>query len=226
MLAVVGCLLAASVLLTAAGLEWLQASIAMEPPLPEVRKTFTGGEVINGLVGIGILVGAAGLALIATRWLGRLIVAAVLIVVGLLTLGGVGFFLSDGGLQTAWSWAQDYATAGSSVFPDREVSPAPAVVAILGAVIAAAVGTFTTVRSRRWPVMGARYQRPPRPSTAGNESLPSATVHRPASVNLSPESREAAMWSALERGEDPTLSSSDPPAQAAAEPPDQPVSGR
>lgn len=224
-LAIVGCLVAAGVLLAASGLEWLQASIAMEPPLPEVEKAFTGGEVINALVGIGILVGAAGLALIASRWPGRLVVAVVLIVVGLVTVVGVGFFLYDGGGQTAWSWAQAHAAPGSSAFPEREVTPAPAVGALLGAVLAVAVGILTIVRCRRWPVMGARYERRTRSSTGHTLTAPvatgAATRH-----DSAPAVTEAAMWSALERGEDPTATSPDPRSHEAAEPPDQPVSGR
>lgn len=224
-LAVTGCAIAAGALLIASGFDWLRASIAMEPPLPEVSKAFTGGEVIDALVGIGILVGAAGLALLATRWPGRLAVAVLLIVVALLTVVSVGFFLYDGGRQMAWSWAQAYATPGSSTFPDHEVSPVPAVVAILGGLIAVFVGTFTILRARRWPVMGARYQRRTRPA-AGNPASASATANQPASGHLSPGNHEAEMWSALERGEDPTLTSSDSRGQEVTEPPDHPVSDR
>lgn len=224
-LAVVGCLVAAGALLTASGLDWLQASVAIEPPLPDARETFTGAEIIDALVGIGVLSGAAGLALIATRWPGRLAVGIVLTVVGLLTLVQIGFFLYDGGMQTAWNWAQAYAADGSSVFPDHEVSPTPAVVAILGAGIAVAVGVFATVSGRRWPLMGARYERRSR-SAEGYRSPASSSENSPASADLSPESREAAMWSALERGEDPTATEPDSRTGQAFEPPDQPVSGR
>lgn len=225
LVAVMSCLLAAGVLLAASGLDWLQASIAMEPPLPDARKSFTGGEVIDALVAIGILVGAAGLALIATRWPGRLAVGVVLIVGGLLTLAQVGFFLYDAGMQTAWSWAQDYATAGSSVLPDHQVSPAPAVVALLGGLITVNVGIFTIVRRRRWPVMGARYER--RARSRADDTLPAPGTNGPeAQVDTAPVVTEAAMWSALERGEDPTATSPDPRAPEAAEPPDQPVPGR
>lgn len=224
-MAVVGCLAAAGVLLTASGLDWLQASIQVEPPLPDVRKTFTGGEVVDALAGFGILVGAAGLALIATKRVGRMVVAAVLIVVGLLTLLAVGFFIYDAGREDAWSWAQDYATVGSSVFPDSELSPAPAVVALLGGLIAVVVGIFTAVTGRRWPVMGARYERRG-PSAAVSPSSPPSSRSPASSVDRTPESQEAAMWSALERGEDPTAPAADPRVRQAPEPPDQPLSGR
>ena len=203
LLAVAGCLAGAAVLLLASGRAWLQVGLPAQPPLPGVSQTLSGGEVIDALVPIGILVGAAGLALIAARWLGRLVVGVVLVAVGLLILAGVGFFLYDGGWQTAWSWGQAYATAGSSVFPEHDMSPAPAVAAMFGGAIAVAVGTFTTVRCGRWPVMGARYERRTRSLSRDTRAAPAGTGSTP-QVDTAPEASEAAMWAAMDRGEDPT----------------------
>ncbi len=206
MWAVGGCLASAAILLLASGRPWLTLSLDLEPPLPPVSEKFSGSQLL-GLVPIGILAGAAGLALIASRRVGRLIVGVGLVLAGLLALARVGFFLDDRGFLVALDWAEDYVEPGVSDVPNREVSMLPAVIALLGATLVVAVGVFALARSRGWPIMGARYERRG-PSSVGND--------------------EAAMWSALERGQDPTATSPDPraaEAAEAAEPPDQPVTG-
>jgi uncharacterized membrane protein (TIGR02234 family) len=59
---------------------------------------------------------------------------------------------------------------------------------VLGGLLVAAAGGLTLARGRDWPGMGARYDRP-----SGSA--------RPGSAR--PET-EAALWDALDRGDDPT----------------------
>lgn len=223
-LAVAGCLVATSVILVSSGQRWLLAELPAEPPLPGVSQEFSGGEAVDVLMPIGLLVGAAGLALIATGRIGRLVIGVVLVAAGTLLVVAIGFFLYDDGVSVALSWAQAYAPPGGSVWPERDLAAAPAVVALIAGAIALAVGLLAIAGSRRWPVMGARYER-------GRRRVPSenaATVAAPGSVtDAAPAVNEATMWTALDRGEDPTASPPRPgPSNARETPPDRPPSGR
>jgi len=208
LLAVVGCVVAAAILLLAAGQGWLQVALSARAPLPAARETLTGQQVVDTLVPVGLLVGAAGLALIATRQIGRLVVAGIVVLAGLVVLTAVGFFLYDDGSLQAVQWAQGRVGAGESVLAERDVSTGPAVFALLGGLSCVAVGVFTLLRSASWPVMGARYQRRATSSAPDVQDRPDGadaeSSRPPAATN------EAGMWAALERGEDPTVD----PAQA------------
>ncbi len=204
LLAVAGCVTAAAVLLLATGLVWLDVAFPARPPLPGVSESLTGQDVSDSLVPIGLLVGAAGLALIATRRIGRFVVAFVLLAAGILALAITGFFLYDGGFSAALSWAQARATTvGESALPNRNLSVGPAVLALSGAGLSLAVGLLTILRGRRWPVMGSRYERRTRPVEARSESDP-PVADPAATADPSQPVSEAAIWTALDRGEDPT----------------------
>ncbi|MDQ3474983.1 MAG: Trp biosynthesis-associated membrane protein [Actinomycetota bacterium] len=227
-LAVIGCAVAAAALILAAGQVWLQVSLPRDPPLPGVSASFTGGQMASRLVPTGILAGAASLALIAGRRVVRLAVGSVLVLTGLLTLGGMWFQIEDEGFLRALSWAQRYQPADSSlesILPDRDFSAAPAWLALAGGGLILAVGLMTILRSKRWPVIGARYDRNSRPAPASSPR-PSSTVDAQGGDDGPGAFEERSMWSALERGEDPTLSVGYPPEQGARKPPNQPESSR
>lgn len=197
-LAVVGCAVAAVILVLGASQVWLSVSLPADPPLPGDQADLTGQDLVPTLLPVGLLVGAAALALLATRRLGRIVVGAVLVGAGLLVAARVGFLLYDDGRLAALSWADTRAgLPGGSVNPERDFAPAPAVVALLACLVVVAVGVWTLRTGRHWPVMGARYER--------GSATPST------SVNGSPMADEATIWKAVERGEDPTAASLVPP---------------
>ncbi|MEO7118054.1 MAG: Trp biosynthesis-associated membrane protein [Candidatus Limnocylindrales bacterium] len=188
-LAVAGCLTAAAILMMTSGQTWLELSINRGTPLPAVQEAFNGADVAKPLMPIAIIVGAAALALVAGRGAGRLGVGVVLILGGTLILVGVGYFLSDDGQLIALSWVDQFEENGSTLYAERDVSRVPAAFALLGAGLSVIVGAFTLLRGRKWPVMGARYER----RSLGD----SPNVH---DAGLS----AVAMWAAMDRGEDPT----------------------
>lgn len=195
LIAVVGCVLAAALLLLSSGWVWLDVALPALAPLPGVRDMLTGQELAPMLVPVGILTGAAGLALIATRRLGRLVVAAVLVAAGLLVAARVGFLLYDDGSLAALSWAQTRSpSVGDSPFPQRDLFEVPAVFALIAGGMVVAVGALVMFGSRRWPVMGQRYERRTR-----------------SAVEQAPATGEATMWAALDRGQDPTAAPAPPP---------------
>jgi hypothetical protein len=110
------------------------------------------------------LVGLAGAgALLATRGPLRTVVG------GLVTACGLGIVAAA---PYAWS---------------RNAAPGWPAVAALGGLALAAGGALALVRGRRWPAMGARYERRRREPDAGGRG--SGTLQT---------------WEALDRGEDPT----------------------
>lgn len=163
-LVVVGCAAAAVLALVATGRPW-QVELAVRPaPLSDLRIERTGGQLRPWLPALA-WVGLAGAgALLATAATARRVVG------GLLVLAGAG--LAAGGLTAAGG---------------AEPSPAWPVLAGLAGLLLAGAGVAAVVASRRWPALGARYQRPRPPR-------PESTAAR----------RPEALWEALDRGEDPT----------------------
>lgn len=187
--AVVLCGLGAAAILLAAGRPWAYAVVDLPPPLPTSRSTLSGRDVAPQAAALG-LAGLAGLAgLLATRGLGRVLVGASLVLLG---LAAATYSALGGRVDRA-----------AGVLADRASGPSEAVttltatpwwwVSLAGGVLLAAAGGFAMLRGRRWPGMSARYHRP---GTAGS----GRGGHAPGDP--------AAMWEELDRGGDPTA---DPP---------------
>jgi hypothetical protein len=135
--AVLGCLAGAGLALFAGTRAWVIEETARAAPLPAVTRTRTGAELAPWSTPLA-LVGLAGAgALLATRGTARALI-------------GVVLFCCGGGLL---------AGAGYRVFD--ATSPGWPVLAGVGGVGLAAGGLVTVLRGRRWPAMGARYERRP-----------------------------------------------------------------
>jgi hypothetical protein len=159
-LAVVACAAGAGLALLAAGRTWAHVTVLRPAPLPPLYEARTGTALLPWLSALGLVALAGAGALLATRGLVRAAVGV------LLLLSGLG--LAAGALSRL--------AAGAS--------PGWPLVTALGGLVVAGSGVLTVVRGRDWPGMGARYDRPARPSG---------------------EPRGAAqIWDALDRGEDPT----------------------
>jgi uncharacterized membrane protein (TIGR02234 family) len=179
--ALVLCLAGAVVVLVAGGQTWLQVDLTGTPPLPDRSLPLAGGDVASGARALG-LVGLAGVAALpAARGWGRTVLGV------LLGLAGAGV------IAQAAAVLSDAEGAAARV---AEVGRAQAVVASTGAPLAClaggvlllAAGLLVAARGRRWSALGARYDAPAaRPAAAAAEPRPGAAV-----------------WDALDRGEDPT----------------------
>jgi hypothetical protein len=142
---------AAALTLWAVSRTWSMETIPRPAPFPAERAV-SGGPA--WLTACGLVALAAAGALVAARGFGRRLVGV------LLAMMGIGVAVSGGvGLVTG------------------KVVAGP-LVAILAGLVLTACGGLAAVRERKWPVMGARYER---------------------SV---PNKRD--IWDALDRGEDPT----------------------
>jgi uncharacterized membrane protein (TIGR02234 family) len=178
--------------LFAVGRTWLRISAQRLPPLPDVTVSLSGKDLEPLVAGLGV-VGLAGVVgLLATRRWGRLVVAA------LVALSGLGVLFSAltrltapgaGGVRDLL----DESGRGAGVAADAAVTatayPGWALLAAAGGLLLALGGVAAVVRSRRWPTMSARYE------------TPAARTERPRT--------DAAVWDALDRGDDPTVGGAD-----------------
>jgi uncharacterized membrane protein (TIGR02234 family) len=208
-LALLGCLAAGGLALSAAGQRWLTVTVDRPRPLPPVVESLTGGQAAPLVPACGLLLLAAAVAVLAVRGAGRTVVGLLVVAAGA-CLAWSGLRGVTGGLTAA---AAD--DAAGLVGADSTVSGAAAAgwpaVALVAGLVAVGAGLLVTVRGRRWPGMGRRYER------TGSPVAPAATA-RP----QTPEDRHQAAWKALDRGEDPTDDATD---DATEDPAGEPAAG-
>ena len=174
--------------LFAAGQTWLRVVAERRPPLPDVTLDLSGRDLEPLVPGLGI-VGLAGVVgLLATRRWGRLAVAAVIALSGLVVLVGALRRLGVPGAEGLRDLVGDSGRA-AGVGPDAAVaataSPGWALVAAAGGLLLVLGGVLALLRSRQWPSMSARYE-------------------TPRSRLATPPTTTAAVWDSLDRGDDPT----------------------
>lgn len=163
----VGCLAAAGLVLFAATRTWLVEQTSRPAPLPPLRQARTGVDVAPWAQPLALVGCAGAVALTATRG-------------GVRTVLGV--LLAGCGLGVAAASAAAVVHGAPAAWP---------VVAALGGVGLTVGGVLTVRRGRRWPAMGARYER----RAAASRTRPAADGGAPDTV---------ATWEALDRGDDPT----------------------
>jgi hypothetical protein len=165
--AIVACLAGAGLAVFAATRTWSVEEGYRVEPLPPLGLERSGADLVPWLPAVA-LVGLAGAgAVLATRGVARLVAGVLLCGCGLAVTAGAASRL--GGGSAGWPAA-----------------------AALGGLVLAAAGVLVVLRGRRWPALGARYER--RPAGAAG-----ATAPRAGTADTS-----AQAWAALDRGEDPT----------------------
>lgn len=188
-LAVLACLVGATVALIAAGQPWAQVTVRQPPPLPLTRLALTGRVLAPGAAA-GAGVGLAGVvALAAARGWGRLAVGLLLLLAGAgiaaaTPAAGAGRVRHSAALADR---VPTVATAGSTTTVDTTAWPG---ISATGGLLIAGAGALTVARGRRWPTMGARYNA----LAAAGGAAAGAAAQPP----------DQAQWDALDRGEDPT----------------------
>ena len=173
----------------AASRTWLSATVESKG-LPSDLVEVTGTQTQPIIPALGLVIAAAGLAILATRGRLRQIVGALTILAGVTVVIVV---LAGGDTRAAsLSDAVEQSTAftGGNTPPTDEhaiwlwtVAPA--------AVVATALGALAVVAGRSWPSMSRRYEAPGRPRDGRPVDL-----HRAEGADL---------WKALDEGEDPTV---------------------
>ena len=177
--AVALCLGGAALVLLGLSRTWVAIEVGAAPPLPGRTSELSGAVLVPGARALGLLGLAGVLALPATRTWGRLVVGALLAAAGAGVAALVIRALADplGAVARATPPGRD---AAASV--DLGGWPLGA---LLGAGLLVSSGVAVLLRGRHWGALGARFEPPSQPSAA-----------QPAG--------QAAVWDALDRGEDPT----------------------
>lgn len=186
--AVLGSALAGALALSAGGQPWARVTVTRPLPLPPLSVVLTGAEAAPLVPATGLVLLAAGLALLALRGAGR-ITAGVLMAVAGGTLGWSGVRALAGGLSAA---STELPAVGRDPGPVTvHVTAAWPVLTVLAGILGIAAGLLVVARGRGWPGMGRRYER--------DGAAPAAAP--PARTD---DERAQAAWRALDRGEDPT----------------------
>ncbi|QGN47754.1 Trp biosynthesis protein [Micromonospora sp. WMMC415] len=171
--AVLLCVAGAGLAAWAATRTWAVELTPRPAPLPPVRAGRTGADLLPWLPALALVALAGGGAVLATRGRLRRLLGGLLTGLGVAVAAGGGYGLVAG-----------FAGDVSRQWP---------LLCLVGGVLTAAGGLLTALRARRWPAMGARYERRARTVSAARPEPGPVTGRR---------TTEA--WDALDRGEDPT----------------------
>lgn len=194
-------ILAAAGALLIAGRSWQTVLTPRPRPLTDDVLRVTGHTLDAATTALGLVALAGVVAVLATRGLARRVVG------GALTLaGGLIVWRSLAGLRAISSAAaRDLVKAKhSGAGVDASVAPHltlhqqwPVLSAVCGVLVAVA-GMLVTIRSHRWATMSGRYEAPSaRPASAEEVAVERAP-------------KDTSMWTALDRGADPTVEPGSP----------------
>jgi hypothetical protein len=166
------------VLLWSYGLTWGTAEVPLLAGAADTTRLreLTGRDLFPGAAMAGWVSLAAVAGIVATRSVGRTIVAAIGLLAGAVGAGAaVAFALSPGSFVDA--------TVGLDLGVDTSVAStvvAGWVVAVVGGMAVVIAGGWTLARGRQWPTLGSRYER------------------------RSNSARAVSTWDAQDMGQDPT----------------------
>jgi uncharacterized membrane protein (TIGR02234 family) len=184
--AVLGCLLGAALVLLAAGRPWVHA-VALQEPV-RVPLSVKGGSLSPAVPSAGLVCLAGVVGVLAARSVVRRLVGALIALAGLGAAVASVIEANPGAGELSGRAGEAVGTASATATAvDATLWPW---VAVLGALLAAAAGALTALRSGSWPGMSSRYERP--------DGAPARTAAPSSDAALE-------QWRALDRGEDPTL---------------------
>jgi uncharacterized membrane protein (TIGR02234 family) len=187
-LALVLDLLGAGGVLLVSTREWQTVTVPRPAPLHDVVVELSGRTVDAAPAALGLVALAAVVAVLATRGLARRAVGGVLALAGLgLVWRAVASADAVSARRARTLVSERKATVDvSAVLPHVATHGVwPALTAVCGALVAVS-GALIAWRGHRWLVMSTRYE-PPQPTEAAD-----------------PAKAAASLWTALDRGEDPT----------------------
>ncbi|MCW2656287.1 MAG: family rane protein [Jatrophihabitans sp.] len=167
---------------------WQVVTTPRTRPLRDDVLDLSGRTVDSASTALALVALAGVVAVLATRGVPRRVVGAVL------GLAGVGLVwravasasaVSTGRARTLVAERHKTVTVDANVVPHVAVHAVWPVLSAICGVLVVAAGVLIAVRGHRWQGMSARYEA--QPARADN-----------------PVKAAAALWSALDRGEDPT----------------------
>ncbi len=181
-------LLGATGVLLGVGRGWQRVVVTRKPPLPDAIVHLSGRDLHGAIAAFSLIALAGVVAIAATRRAGRRVVGAALVISG----GVIVWFASAGLSPVSAARARSSVVSGVGVDASSQrhvdVSVGWPVLTLLCGLLIVLAGALTIAFAARWSAMAARYEAP----TAA------ALRDRPAT--------DIALWSALDRGDDPTVS--------------------
>jgi len=229
--AIFACLLGAGLVLLALHQHWARVYYKAPAPLPSGSLLVSGQSLRPAAGALALAAVACLAAVIATRGLARQAAGLVMTALGAWTtvvLGGSINVLAAAGQAGPGGLAGSVPGGNSAISGNSSGGSLPLIgtvssagwdgqawrqAAMSGAVIVIMMGLITIWRGRSWPVMSARFDRsgpqrdvaePERRVAEPREAAAAITPARP------PEGDTAALWEALDRGEDLTGSAAAP----------------
>lgn len=181
--------LAGGGLLWSSALVWAVHLAARDEPLPPVAYAIRGSDAVPMVTASGFIMLAAVVAVLATRTIGRRIIAAVALVTAALTAVAIWQWGSQSAEELTASMLADGVRYAVDQAP--QASSAAIGLATVSLVGGAAAAVLLLV-TKDLALMGSKYER---------------TTTRPARASTSsddPQERDRDLWSSLDRGEDPT----------------------
>jgi uncharacterized membrane protein (TIGR02234 family) len=186
-------IIGAGAVLLVATREW--QTITTARPRPFVADVLAvSGRTIDGASTAFALVALAGVvAVLATKNVARRAIGV------LVALAGAGIVWRSAVATSAVSAARardlvhdkhSHVLDSSAVFQQVATHPAWGILSVVGGVLILCAGVLIAWRGARWGSMSARYEAPARPEAIDPEQARAKA--------------DASLWTALERGEDPT----------------------
>jgi uncharacterized membrane protein (TIGR02234 family) len=191
----------AAVVLLVATREWQTITTVRARPFAADVLGVSGRALDDAPTACGLVALAGVVAVLATKGVLRRVVGGLVALAGLAIVWRSIAAIPAVGMQRAAGLVRDrHETVGvgaSAVLAQHvTVHPGWAVLSVVGGVLIAAAGVAIAWRGGRWVGMSARYERP----AADDPS-------RPVTAEDAQQARtraDATMWTALERGDDPT----------------------
>jgi uncharacterized membrane protein (TIGR02234 family) len=185
-LAIIADLLGAAGVLLFAGRDWQRVVVSRVRPLPDAVANLDGHNLHGAITAFALIALAGVVAVAATRGWGRRLVGLALIAAGAI----IGWYAIAGTAAVSADRARSSVASGvgidASSVPHVTVHAVwPALTAASAALIVLA-GALTVLKAHQWSALASRYEAP---TDAARAERGSADI---------------AMWSALDRGDDPT----------------------
>lgn len=166
---------------------WQTITTARPAPLHDDVLQVSGRAVDGAPTALALVALAGVVAVLATRGIARRIVGGVLAVAGVALIWRAAVSASAVSADRARSLVRSHhpAVDTSGLVPQVNTHVAWAVLTIVCGVVVSASGALIAWRGNRWQVMSVRYETP-----QAHQADPAKTA--------------ATLWTALDRGEDPT----------------------
>jgi uncharacterized membrane protein (TIGR02234 family) len=196
-------LVGAALVLLSTGRPWAHAVVAVlgSPQAPQ-SVNLSGRSVAPLVAALGVVALAAVVALLATRGRWRIVVGALLAVVGALIVGSIA--LTTAHDIRSGSALRDHVS--TAALHDARISVELRSwrhVAAVGGLLVVAAGLLAAARGRSWVAMGARFeQRVPSDEKPAPQPVPPAPA--PQAAPAVDDGSSLDLWDRLDRGEDPT----------------------